>query len=37
MGVQVVEVTADNITFDSNHPLAGEDLTFEVTLLEILA
>lgn len=37
MGVQVVEVTADSITFDSNHPLAGEDLTFEVTLLEILA
>lgn len=37
MGVQVVEVTEENITFDSNHPLAGEDLTFEVTLVEILA
>jgi peptidylprolyl isomerase len=36
LGVQVVEVTAENVTFDSNHPLAGEDLTFEVTLLEIL-
>ena len=36
LGVQVVEVTAEDVTFDSNHPLAGEDLTFEVTLLEIL-
>ena len=36
LGVQVVEVTKENVTFDSNHPLAGEDLTFEVTLLEIL-
>jgi len=36
LGVQVVEATADSVTFDSNHPLAGEDLTFEVTLREIL-
>jgi peptidylprolyl isomerase len=36
LGVQVVETTADSVTFDSNHPLAGEDLTFEVTLREIL-
>jgi peptidylprolyl isomerase len=36
LGVHVVEVTKDSVTFDSNHPLAGEDLTFEVTLLEIL-
>jgi peptidylprolyl isomerase len=36
LGVQVVEITGENVTFDSNHPLAGEDLTFEVTLLEIL-
>ena len=36
LGVQVVEVTAETVTFDSNHPLAGEDLTFEITLLEIL-
>lgn len=36
LGVAVVEVAADSVTFDSNHPLAGEDLTFEVTLLEIL-
>jgi len=36
LGVQVVEATEEEVTFDSNHPLAGEDLTFEVTLLEIL-
>ncbi len=36
LGVCVVEVKPDSVTFDSNHPLAGEDLTFEVTLVEIL-
>jgi peptidylprolyl isomerase len=36
IGVQVVETTDESVTFDSNHPLAGEDLTFDVTLLEIL-
>lgn len=35
-GVTVIEVSAESITFDSNHPLAGEDLTFEITLREIL-
>jgi peptidylprolyl isomerase len=35
-GVTVVGVTAEDITFDSNHPLAGEDLTFEITLREIV-
>ena len=34
--VTVVEVDEDSITFDSNHPLAGEDLTFEIVLSEIL-
>lgn len=34
--VTVVEVGDESITFDSNHPLAGEDLTFEVELVEIL-
>jgi peptidylprolyl isomerase len=33
--VTVVEVDKDSVTFDSNHPLAGEDLTFEVELTEI--
>lgn len=36
MGVTVVEKTADEITFDANHPLAGNDLTFELELVEIL-
>jgi peptidylprolyl isomerase len=35
-GVTVVEVSAEGITFDANHPLAGEDLTFEITLREIV-
>jgi len=35
-GVTVTAVTDDSITFDANHPLAGEDLTFELQLLEIL-
>ncbi len=34
--VTVVEVSEESITFDSNHPLAGEDLTFEFQLIEIL-
>jgi peptidylprolyl isomerase len=36
IGVTVTAATADSITFDANHPLAGEDLTFEIELLEIL-
>lgn len=36
IGVTVVEVSNESITFDANHPLAGEDLTFEVELVEIL-
>lgn len=35
-GVTVAEVNAESVTFDSNHPLAGEDLTFEVTLVAIV-
>ncbi len=36
LGVIVVEATPESITFDANHPLAGEDLIFEITLREIL-
>ncbi|MBP1728361.1 MAG: FKBP-type peptidylprolyl cis-trans isomerase [Deltaproteobacteria bacterium] len=36
LGVTVVEITADEITFDANHPLAGQNLTFELELLSIL-
>jgi peptidylprolyl isomerase len=34
--VEVAAVTEDTVTLDANHPLAGEDLTFEITLKEIL-
>lgn len=33
--VTVVEVTDENVTIDANHPLTGEDLTFELELLEV--
>ncbi len=36
IGVTVMEVTEENITFDANHPLAGENLTFQFELVEIL-
>lgn len=36
LGVLVVEVGEEEITFDANHPLAGEDLTFDFELVEIL-
>ncbi|GJM30142.1 MAG: peptidyl-prolyl cis-trans isomerase [Cyclobacteriaceae bacterium] len=31
----VTEIKEDSIIVDSNHPLAGKDLTFEVTLISI--
>jgi len=34
--VKVVKVMGDAVTVDANHPLAGEDLVFEIELLEIL-
>ncbi|NJO39126.1 MAG: peptidylprolyl isomerase [Cyanobacteria bacterium CRU_2_1] len=33
--VIVTEVTDSTITLDANHPLAGEDLTFEIQLVAI--
>ncbi|RII30335.1 MAG: peptidylprolyl isomerase [Geobacter sp.] len=36
LGVAVTAATENDVTFDSNHPLAGEDLTFEIELVEIL-
>lgn len=36
LGVTVLETTENDVTFDANHPLAGEDLTFEIELLNIL-
>lgn len=34
--VTVAEVRADSVLLDANHPLAGEDLTFDIELLELL-
>lgn len=33
--VVVLETTADQVTFDANHPLAGENVTFEIELISI--
>ncbi len=34
--VKVTKVTQSKVTLDANHPLAGEDLTFDIKLLEIV-
>lgn len=34
--VKITEVTADTVTLDANHELAGKDLTFELELVEIV-
>lgn len=33
--VTITEIDGDQITLDANHPLAGEDLTFELELMTI--
>jgi peptidylprolyl isomerase len=33
--VSVVDVSPNTITLDANHPLAGEDLTFDLELLNV--
>ncbi len=33
--VTIVEVDDEKVTMDSNHPLAGEDITYEIELLSI--
>ena len=35
MQLTITEVKEDAVTADANHPLAGEDLTFAVKLVEI--
>lgn len=32
----IVEIDGDEVTVDFNHPLAGQDLTFEIELVEII-
>ena len=34
MAVSVAEVTEETVVLDANHPLAGQDLTFDVELVE---
>jgi FKBP-type peptidyl-prolyl cis-trans isomerase 2 len=34
--VIISEVSAESVTLDANHPLAGEDLTFDLELAEIV-
>ncbi len=34
--VEVIEIKEDAIVLDGNHPLAGQDLIFEVELVEIV-
>jgi len=35
--LRVVALTDDKVTLDANHPLAGQDLTFDVELIEIVS
>ncbi len=34
--VTVTDVTPTTVTLDANHPLAGEDLTFDIQLVDIV-
>ncbi len=34
--VTITDLSESTITLDANHPLAGEDLTFDIQLVEIL-
>ncbi|NTW56902.1 MAG: peptidylprolyl isomerase [Chlorobiaceae bacterium] len=34
--VMIVDISDDAVTLDANHPLAGQNLTFEIELVEIV-
>jgi peptidylprolyl isomerase len=34
--VRITEIAGDQITLDANHPLAGQELTFEIQLVDIV-
>jgi peptidylprolyl isomerase len=36
LNLVVTEVAAESITVDGNHPLAGQALTFDIELVEIV-
>ncbi|MGI8932546.1 peptidylprolyl isomerase [Leptolyngbya sp. BC1307] len=36
MAVTITDMQGDQVTLDGNHPLAGQDLTFELELVAIL-
>jgi len=36
MAVTITDIKGDMVTLDGNHPLAGQDLTFELELVEIV-
>ena len=35
MPVRIIAMDEENLTLDANHPLAGQDLTFELTLVGV--
>lgn len=35
--VAITKVEDEQVTLDANHPLAGQDLTFEIELVEVLS
>ena len=34
--IVITDITEENVTLDGNHPLAGQDLTFNIELVEIV-